>query len=108
VPPGEHRLAFHMERTPRPGAFPHGVGTLLIDDEPVGRMETERVFWLLISWSGLDIGLDRGTTVADYDKTGRHLGPFRFTGRLRKVTVDLDPDQDVDQDAAGAAELARE
>ncbi len=108
VPPGEHRLAFHMERTPRPGAFPHGVGTLLIDDEPAGRMETERIFWLLISWSGLDIGLDRGTTVADYDGTGRHLGPFRFTGRLRKVTVDLEPDQDLDQDAAGAAELARE
>ena len=108
VPPGRHRLSFRMRRTPQPGAFPHGVGTLLIDDEPVGEMETDRIFWLLISWSGLDIGLDRGTTVGDYDGTGRHVGPFPFSGQLIKVTVELDPDQEVDAEAAGAAEAARE
>ena len=62
----------------------------------------------MISWSGLDIGFDRGTTVADYDRSGRFVGPFEFTGALRKVTVDLDGDQDVDHDAAGRAELGRE
>ena len=71
-------------------------------------METDRIFWLMISWSGLDIGFDRGTTVSDYDGSGRHLGPFEFTGTLVKVTVDLAPDQDVDHDAAGEAELGRE
>ena len=97
-----------MVRSPGDGPFPHGVGTLLIDGEPVGTMETDQIFWLLISFSGLDIGLDRGTTVADYDGSGRHLGPFAFTGRLIKVTIDLPPDQDVDHDAAGNAQLARE
>ena len=62
----------------------------------------------MISWSGLDIGLDRGTTVADYDGTGRFVGPFEFTGKLIKVDVDLALDQTVDHDAAGAAEMARE
>ena len=62
----------------------------------------------MISWSGLDIGLDRGTTVTDYLGDGRYLGPFEFTGTLHKVTVDLDDDQEVDHEAAGEAELGRE
>ncbi len=105
---GAHTLGFRMVRSPGEGPFPHGAGTLLIDGEPAGSMETDQIFWLLISFSGLDIGLDRGTTVADYDLTGRHLGPFEFTGRLIKVTIDLAHDQDVDHDAAGTAQLARE
>lgn len=105
---GATELAFRMRRSPGDGPFPHGVGTLLVDGVEVGRMETDRIFWLMISWSGLDIGLDRGTTVADYDHSGRHLGPFVYTGDLVDVTIDLDDDQDVDHDAAGDAELARE
>ena len=101
-------LGFRMERSPGDGPFPHGVGTLLIDGEPAGRMETDRIFWLMISWSGLDVGLDRGTTVSDYDRTGRHVGPFAFTGTLVKVTIELDHDQDVDHEAGGRAELGRE
>jgi arylsulfatase len=105
---GAHELGFRMVRTPRPGAFPHGVGTLLIDGHPAGVLETDRIFWLMISWSGLDIGLDRGTTVTDYEGSGRYVGPFRFNGQITKVTVDLDTDQDLDHDAAGSVELARE
>ena len=113
VPDGATVLAFRMRRTDTAEgdgsrAFPHGVGTLLVDGVEVGRMETDQIFWLMISWSGLDIGLDRGTTVADYDRTGRHVGPFSFTGSLVRVVVDLDNDQDVDHDAAGHVELARE
>ena len=108
IPPGEHRLGFRMERTPGSGPLPHGVGTLLVDDEEVGRMETDQIFWLTISWSGLDIGLDRGTTVSDYNGSGEHLGSFEFQGRLTKVTVKLDNDQDVDHEAAGTTELGRE
>ncbi len=75
---------------------------MLIDGEPAGEMTTRSIFIILISWSGLDIGLDRGTTVGDYE------APFRFTGRLDRVTVDLADDQDLDHQAAGAATLARE
>jgi arylsulfatase A-like enzyme len=105
---GATEVTFRMQRGPGNGPFPHGVGTLLVDGVEVGRMVTDQIFWLMISWSGLDIGLDRGTTVADYDHSGTHLGPFTYTGGLIEVTVDLDDDQDVDHDAAGDAELARE
>ncbi|MEM9562204.1 MAG: arylsulfatase [Actinomycetota bacterium] len=101
-------LGFEMRRSPGDGPFPTGFGTLLIDGEPAGSMTTDRIFWLMISWSGLDVGLDRGTTVSDYDGTGDHLGPFAFTGGLVKVEVDLALDQEVDHDGAGAAELSRE
>ncbi|MEP1126382.1 MAG: arylsulfatase [Ilumatobacter sp.] len=105
---GVTELAFRMQRSEGDGPFPHGVGTLLVDGVEVGRMETDHIFWLMISWSGLDIGLDRGTTVADYDGTRRHVGPFAFTGALVDVTVELDDDQDVDHAAAGDSELARD
>jgi arylsulfatase A-like enzyme len=105
---GATELTFRMQRGPGDGPFPHGIGTLLVDGIEVGRMSTDQIFWLMISWSGLDIGLDRGTTVADYDGSGQHVGPFTYTGSLIEVTVDLDDDQEVDHDAAGDAELARE
>ena len=108
IPSGTTTLAFRMRRSDGDGPFPHGEGTLLVDGHVVGSMSTDQIFWLMISWSGLDIGLDRGTTVADYDRTGRHLGPFEFTGTLVDVVVELDDDQDVDHDAAGVAELGRE
>jgi arylsulfatase len=107
VPANAATLGFQMLRTGE-GPFPHGVGTLLIDGQPAGSMETDQIFWLMISWSGLDIGLDRGTTVADYDGTGRFMGPNNYTGELVRVSVDLAMDQDVDHDAAGETDLGRE
>ena len=89
VPEGPHRLGFDMRRIDGVGH-----GTLLIDDEPCGSFETTNIFFLLISWSGLDIGLDRGTPVSDYSS------PFTFTGTLRKVTVTLDNDQELDAESA--------
>ena len=56
----------------------------------------------MISWSGLDIGFDRGTTVGNY------ASPFTFSGKLHKVTVDLSDDQELDHDGVGRAEMARE
>jgi arylsulfatase A-like enzyme len=108
IPAGTTQLGFRMQRSDGDGPFPHGVGTLVISGDDAGRMETDQIFWLMISWSGLDIGLDRGTTVADYDGTGQHIGPFLFTGELIDVRVDLDNDQDVDHEAAGTTELGRE
>lgn len=108
IPSGATELSFRMQRSAGPGPFPHGVGTLQVDGAEVGRMQTDQIFWLMISWSGLDIGLDRGTTVADYDGTGRHLGPYVFTGELLDVVVDLADDQEVDHHVAGEADLARE
>ena len=108
IPDGATRLGFEMRRSEGDGPFPHGVGRLTVDGQVSATMETDRIFWLMISWSGLDIGLDRGTTVSDYDGTGRHLGPFTYTGGLRRVVVELHDDQDVDHDGVGRAELGRE
>ena len=65
-------------------------------------MTTENIFWLLISWSGLDIGLDRGTPVSHYES------PFAFTGDLIKVEINLDDDQVLDFHGASRATMARD
>ncbi|MEJ7801455.1 MAG: arylsulfatase, partial [Ilumatobacter sp.] len=94
---GRHELGFRMERLDG-----HGTGTLSIDGEDAATMETDHCFFTLISFSGLDIGLDRGSPV------GHYRAPFEFTGTLRRVVVDMDHDQDVDHQTAGAAQLARD
>ena len=79
-----------------------GTLTMFIDDVEVGTMTTENIFWLLISWSGLDIGLDRGTPVSHYES------PFLFTGDLKKVEINLDDDQVLDFHGASRATIARD
>ena len=97
IAPGRHSLAFHLQRTGT-----HGTGTLLIDGEPAGTLETDDYFRLFVSWSGLDIGFDRGSPVSHY------AAPFTFTGTLHKVVVEMDDDQELDHDAAGQVVIARE
>jgi hypothetical protein len=78
------------------------IATLLIDGEPCGALPCTFGFFTLISWSGLDIGLDRGSPVSNYD------APFAFTGKLRKVVITMNPDQALDGDAVGRGEMARQ
>ncbi len=108
ITPGPHTFGFRMQRSAGGGPFPHGTGTLTIDGAPCGTLDTEQIFWLMVSWSGLDVGFDRGTTVSDYDGTGRFLGPNPFTGTIRQVRVELDDDQDVDQTAASEQQISRD
>ena len=76
--------------------------TLLIDGAPAGTLKTAAGFAMLISWSGLDIGRDRGSPVGSY------AAPFEFSGRLKKVTVTMDADQVLDGTGVGQAEMARQ
>jgi arylsulfatase len=76
--------------------------TLIVDGKAVGSGETDMGFHSFISWSGLDIGRDRGSPVGDY------AAPFEFTGQLKKVTVTMDADQALDGDMVGEAEMARQ
>jgi arylsulfatase len=105
---GAHRLGVHVERLRRttPPALGARTGVseyrLTIDGEPAGTMQTQLGFHNLISWSGLDIGRDRGSPVSHYD------APFEFTGKLLRVNVTMDDDQKLDGDAVGAAEMARQ
>jgi N-sulfoglucosamine sulfohydrolase-like protein len=108
VPSGTHRLGLHVERLVRkePPAKGSRTGvseyTLLIDGEPVGSMQTQFGFNTLISWSGLDIGRDRGSPVSHY------ATPFEFTGKLSRVTVVMHEDQKLDGEGVGKAEMARQ
>jgi arylsulfatase len=97
VEPGQRRLGVAV----RPGPGGRRI-VLLIDGVPAGETTTPLGFHTLISWSGLDIGLDRGSPVGDY------AAPFAFTGLLRKVTVTMNDDQALDGDAVGEAEMARQ
>ena len=97
VPAGNRRLGVRMRR--KDG---RNIATLLIDGEPAGGFDEQHGFISFISWSGLDIGRDRGSPVSHYE------APFSFTGKLRKVTVLMDDDQVLDAKAAADAVLARE
>jgi hypothetical protein len=76
--------------------------TLLIDGEPVGALQTQLGFHNLISWSGLDIGRDRGSPVSHYE------APFEFTEKLLRVTVKMHDDQALDGEGVGTAQMARQ
>jgi arylsulfatase len=97
LPSGRHRFGVAVRHEPGKRLV-----QLLVDGEVAGGGETELGFHNFISWSGLDIGRDRGSPVADYE------APFSFTGKLDKVTVTMDPDQVLDGEAIGEAEMARQ
>ena len=97
VPAGAHKVGVSMHREGNRGTL-----TMFIDDQVVGTMTTDNIFWILVSWSGLDIGLDRGTPVSNYQS------PFLFTGKLTKVVVDLAADQVLNIKGSTRAELARD
>ena len=99
IPEGSTSLGFHMARAPEGH---HGVGTLVIDGNAVASLDTENIFFLMISWSGLDVGMDRGTAVSHYET------PNAYTGKLLKVTVELDDDQILDGEGIGRSEMMRE
>ena len=64
LPEGPSAVTFRMERG-EPGAGP-GRGTLSIDGDVCGSFETDRIFVVTISWSGLDVGRDRASPVGAY------------------------------------------
>src|SRR5579871_3053894 len=108
VASGARRLGLRVERLVRQTEPAKGARTgeseytLLIDGEPAGSLKTQAAFHNLISWSGLDIGRDRGSPVSHY------TAPFAFTGRLLKVTVAMDNDQKLDGTGVGNAQMARQ
>jgi arylsulfatase len=97
ITPGAHTVGVRMKRVGNEGTL-----TMFIDDVVVGTMTTNNIFWILISWSGLDIGLDRGTPVSNYQS------PFMFTGHLTKVEINLDNDQVLDFHGESRATMARD
>jgi arylsulfatase len=83
VPTGAHTLAFRFVKT----GEHQGTGTLLIDGGPAGEVQIDRFTRtrFSITGEGLTCGYAPGLPVCrDY------RAPFRFTGAIRRVTVDVD------------------
>jgi arylsulfatase len=84
--PGKHTLKFDFKYD-GPGYGKGGTGTLSVDGKQVAEGKIERTIPVRFSLDEtLDVGMDTGTPVVeDYvDKM-----PFKFTGVLRKVVIDL-------------------
>lgn len=77
---GAHTLTWTLTKTGRTSAL----GELWLDGEPVGALDIPRMIRGTMPFNGLDVGCNNGAPVAlSYD------APFRFTGRLDRVEVEL-------------------
>lgn len=83
VPPGRHELRFAYERT---GGH-RGIGRLVIDGTEVAHLDIPRFTAMKFSLtgSGLTCGFSDGLPVSR-----RYAAPFRFTGDLDEVVVEVD------------------
>jgi arylsulfatase len=97
VEPGEHVLAFRFTKTEEM----RGTGALLVDGRVVGEGEIPRFTPIRFSLTGagLSCGYDAGLEVVD-----DYRAPFRFTGTLRRVVVDVEGSPYLDPE--GEAEVA--
>lgn len=84
--PGQHTIVFDFKYNGG-GIGQGGVGVLSVDGKPIADGPIERTIGIRISLDKtFDIGEDTGTPIIeDYvDKR-----PFRFTGKLNKLTIEL-------------------
>ena len=64
-----------------------GTGVLKVDGQVVATQQMERTIPLILQWDeNFDVGADTGTPVDDHD----YQVPFRFTGKLDKLTLTID------------------
>lgn len=98
IPPGKHILEFSFKYEGAgaetlafnsfSGIGRGGLGELKLDGKVVASKQMKRTLPLILQWDEtFDIGSDTGTPVDDKD----YQVPFKFTGKLGKVTIKLDP-----------------
>ncbi len=64
-----------------------GTGVLKVDGKEVATQKMERTLPLILQWDeNFDVGADTGTPVDDHD----YQVPFKFTGKLHKLTLTID------------------
>jgi arylsulfatase A-like enzyme len=67
-----------------------GTGVLKVDGKEVASQKMARTIPFILQWDEtFDIGADTGTPVDDKD----YQVPFRFTGKLNKLTIKIEPPQ---------------
>src|SRR5262249_20556737 len=95
--PGKHQLEFDFKYDglgPATMAFSNfsgigssGTGVLKVDGNTVATEKMEHTIPFILQWDeALDIGADTGTPVNDDD----YSTPFVFTGKLDKITLNID------------------
>jgi Sulfatase len=95
--PGKHTLVFDFEYEGEGlaslasgigGIGKGGVGVLKVDGKEVATQKMAHTIPLILQWDEtFDVGADTGTPVDDQD----YQVPFRFTGKLDKLTLQLKP-----------------
>ena len=108
--PGKHTILFDFKYD-GPGMAKGGTGVLSVDGKEVDNKKIPHTIPALMSVDeSFDVGVDTRTGVDDND----YQPPFRFTGKLVKLTVNLKPgpmsaeDQRRFDDAVRQAKLAAE
>jgi arylsulfatase A-like enzyme len=87
--PGKHTIAFEFTYD-GPGFGKGGSGTLKVDDREVAARKIPHTTPILMSIDEtFDVGIDSRTPVDDKD----YQVPFRFTGKLARLTFKLGPEQ---------------
>jgi hypothetical protein len=93
-------LAFNNES----GIGRPGTGTLSVDGKVISTQKLERTVALTLPWDETsDIGADTGTPVDDQD----YQVPFKFAGKIEKLTVALDPPRLTPQDIKNLSDAER-
>lgn len=87
LPPGKHKVAFDFKYDGG-GLGKGGAGVLSVDGREVANHRIERTLPIIFQWDEtFDVGIDTGTSVDDAD----YQSPFRFTGKINKVSMELKP-----------------
>ena len=107
VPEGRHTLRFEFEPTGKPD-IAHGKGSpgraqLYIDDRLVGQTDLPVTTPVAFNPGGMCCGANPGSAI-----TPDYRAPFRFTGTLHHVTVDLSGDLIVDAPSEMRMHMARQ
>ncbi|MBK9180976.1 MAG: arylsulfatase [Acidimicrobiales bacterium] len=107
VPTGSHELRFEFEPTGAPD-MPNGRGApgrmqLYVDGVLVGNAEAPVTTPFMFNPGGLTCGANTGSPV-----TFEYTSPFRFTGTIKTVTVDVSGDLIHDPEAELRAHMARQ
>jgi hypothetical protein len=79
-----------------------GLGTLFVNGKKVATGRIEKTQYAVFSADeGADVGADEGTPVTEDYKV-----PFKFTGKIAKVTIELKEEKRADTDSAEQARRA--
>jgi arylsulfatase len=99
--PGKHTLEFDFKYN-GPGLGKGATGVIKVDGAEVATQMFEHTIpFQLEASETFDVGSDTGTGVDDKD----YRVPFKFTGKLDKLTIKLEPQQLTDADRQRAAEM---